>query len=515
MEEQHVFVSTRNIVKRYPGVLALDQVDMEFFHGEIHAICGENGAGKSTFIKILTGAIQADSGTILIDDCVCSGFTPHEAMARFGISAIYQEFNLIPALSIAENIFLGNEIRRNGLIDLKEMNSRAKEILCSLEVDLDPSMPVERLAVAYQQLVEIAKATYQNARLLILDEPTAPLAIHEVETLFRLVKRLKSQGITIIYISHRLPEIFELSDRVTVFRDGKKISTLTTSKTTKDELIHLMVNRRLEETYPQRIHEAGKEILEVKNLSTKSLLKHVSFTLHAGEILGFGGLVGAGRTELVRAVYGADPITSGSIIVWDQEVSINHPQKAVSLRIGLIPEDRKQHGIISELSVRENIAFSSFEKVSRFWLLQVGLLNAVAGKIIKLLRIATPNALKKVRELSGGNQQKVIIGRWLTSDCDIIFFDEPTRGIDVGAKQEIYEHISELASQGKGILFISSDMQELLGMSDRIIVMHEAENYRYLTTPNFIRIVVRETLFIEVDYSNTITIIWLELGRIK
>ena len=448
---------------------------MDFFHGEIHAICGENGAGKSTFIKILTGAIQPDSGSILIDNCVCGGFTPHQAMTRFGISAIYQEFNLVPALSIAENLFLGNEIRRNALLDIGEMNRRAKEILRALAVDLDPRIPVERLAVAYQQIVEIAKATHQKARLLILDEPTAPLAIHEVETLFALIKRLKAQGLTIIYISHRLPEIFELSDRVTVFRDGKKIATLTTADTTKDELIHLMVNRRLDETYPQRSSVLGKKLLEVRNLSTPSLLRDISFTLHAGEILGFGGLVGAGRTELARAVYGADPITSGQILVRGRKVSIRHPQRAVSCKIGLIPEDRKQHGIIAELSVRENIAFSSFQSVSRFGLLQISTLERVAEKIIKLLRIATPNAQKRVRELSGGNQQKVIIGRWLTSDCDMIFFDEPTRGIDVGAKQEIYEHISELASQGKGILLISSDMQELLGMSDRIVVMHEGK----------------------------------------
>ncbi len=323
--------------------------------------------------------------------------------------------------------------------------------------------------------MEIAKATHQNARLLILDEPTAPLAIHEVKTLFALIKRLKSQGITIIYISHRLPEIFELSDRVTVFRDGKKIATLATAQTTKDELIHLMVNRRLDETYPERKPVLGDKILEVRHLSTISLLQDVSFTLHAGEILGFGGLVGAGRTELARAVYGADSITSGQILVRGRTVSIRHPQKAVSLKIGLIPEDRKQHGIIAELSVRENIAFSSFERVSRFGLLQIRMLERVAEKIIKLLRIATPNTEKRVRELSGGNQQKVIIGRWLTSDCDMIFFDEPTRGIDVGAKQEIYEHISDLASQGKGILLISSDMQELLGMSDRIVVMHEGK----------------------------------------
>ena len=474
MDERTIFVSTRNIVKKYPGVLALDNVDMDFYRGEIHAICGENGAGKSTFIKILTGAIQADSGCIEIDSVIRNRFSPSEAMSEFGISAIYQEFNLIPALSIAENLFLGNEIRgKNALIDINEMNKKAKEILQALEVDLDPRIPVERLAVAYQQIVEIAKATYHQARLLIMDEPTAPLTIHEVETLFALVKRLKAQKITIIYISHRLQEIFELADRVTVFRDGKKIATLQTSETTKDELIHLMVNRKLDETYPEKRHTIGPKILEVQNLSTQALLKDVGFTLHKGEILGFGGLVGAGRTELARAVYGADQILSGQILLHDKPITIRHPQTAVSKGTGLIPEDRKQHGIISELSVKENISFSSLKNVSKFGFIHIGLLEQVAKKIIKLLRIATPDTQKKVKELSGGNQQKVIIGRWLSSNCDIIFFDEPTRGIDVGAKQEIYEHINELAAQGKAIIFISSDMQELLGMSDRIIVMHE------------------------------------------
>ena len=473
MDEQKILVSARQIVKRYPGVLALDKVDMDFYSGEIHAICGENGAGKSTFIKILTGAIQPDSGCIEIDSVVRNGFEPHEAMNDFGISAIYQEFNLIPALSIAENLFLGNEPRKNGLIDVNKMNKMAKEILQSLEVDLDPKLPVENLAVAYQQIVEIAKATYHKAKLLIMDEPTAPLTIHEVDTLFALVKRLKAQGITIIYISHRLLEIFELSDRVTVFRDGKKIATLKTSDTSKDELIHLMVNRKLEETSPERSHFIGEKILEVLHVSTATRLKDVSFLLHKGEILGFGGLVGAGRTELARAVYGADQITAGQILINGHKVSIRHPQNAVTLKIGLVPEDRKLHGIISELSVKENISFSSFNKVSKLGLINVSLLEQAATYMIKLLRIATPNTQKKVKELSGGNQQKVIIGRWLTSDCDIILFDEPTRGIDVGAKQEIYEHINELASQGKAIILISSDMQELLGMSDRIIVMHE------------------------------------------
>ncbi|MDY0289361.1 MAG: sugar ABC transporter ATP-binding protein [Sphaerochaeta sp.] len=473
MEKQEILLSAQGIVKRYPGVVALDHVDLDFYKGEIHAICGENGAGKSTFIKVLTGAIQPDAGRIEMEGIHRDNYTPHEAMFNYGISAIYQEFYLIPALTIAENLFLGKEIMKNRLLDRKTMNSEAKALLLSLGVDLDPNRPVGSLSVAYQQIVEIAKSTYQNAKLIIMDEPSAPLTINEVDKLFNLVHTLKAKGITVIYISHRLTEIFELSDRVTVFRDGKKIVTMPTSSTTKNELIHIMVNRELSDTFPTRKGEIAEPILEVKNLSTAALLQDISFTLHKGEVLGFGGLVGAGRTELARAIYGADPITEGTILIKGKEMRIRHPKEAVAQRIGLIPEDRKQHGILSRLSVGENIAYSSFSKISRFCLIQMSLMNQSALKMVKMLRIITPNTHKRVQELSGGNQQKVVLARWLVSDCEIILFDEPTRGIDVGAKQEIYELIFELAAQGKAIILISSEMNELLGMSDRILVMHE------------------------------------------
>lgn len=473
MENQEILLSAQGIVKRYPGVVALDHVDLDFYKGEIHAICGENGAGKSTFIKVLTGAIQPDAGRIEMEGIHRVNYTPHEAMFNYGISAIYQEFFLIPALSIAENIFLGKELQAHCFLDRNTMNRKAKELLLSLGVDLDPNRAVGSLSVAYQQIVEIAKSTYQNAKLIIMDEPSAPLTINEVDKLFNLVHTLKAKGITVIYISHRLSEIFELSDRVTVFRDGRKIVTMPTASTSKNELIHIMVNRELSETFPIRKGKIAEPILEVRNLSTAALLKDINFTLHKGEILGFGGLVGAGRTELARAIYGADLISAGTILINGKPTVIRHPQEAVAQRIGLIPEDRKQHGIISRLSVGENIAYSSFKKISKFGLIQMRLLEQTAQKMVKLLRIVTPNTQKKVKELSGGNQQKVVLARWLTSDCDIILFDEPTRGIDVGAKQEIYELIIELAAQGKAIIFISSEMSELLGMSDRIVVMHE------------------------------------------
>jgi ribose transport system ATP-binding protein len=466
-------LSVRKLVKRYPGVTALDKVSLDFLAGEVHAICGENGAGKSTFIKILTGAIKADEGVIEIEGTPRSGYSPHEATFKFGISAIYQEFNLVPFLSIAENIFLGHEPTRNGLLDTRRMNRESSELLNSLGIDMNPRKSVQSLTVAYQQIVEIAKAVSHNTRILIMDEPSAPLTTDEVEKLFGLVRTIKAKGVMVIYISHRLAEIFSLSDRVSVFRDGRHIATRTTSTTDKKELISLMVGRELLETYPVRTPGSTDVLLEVRDLSTVSLLRNISFTLRRGEVLGFGGLVGAGRTELARAIFGADPISSGSLFIRGGPVRIDHPRKAVRLKIGLIPEDRKQHGIISELSVMENIAYSSFGNVSRLGLIIKKLLKSSGEKYKALLRIATPNLAKKVKELSGGNQQKVVLARWLATNCDLLIFDEPTRGIDVGAKQEIYQLIAELAAQGKGILLISSEMPELLGMSDRIIVMYE------------------------------------------
>lgn len=467
-------LSVTGIVKKYPGVIALDDINLDFYKGEVHAICGENGAGKSTLIKILTGAIKADEGEIAVDGKIRKAYTPHEAMFKYGIGAIYQEFNLIPYLSIAENIFLGNEIRMsNGLLDARTMNDKAKEALMSLGIDLDPRMKVQHLTVAYQQIVEIAKAVSHNVNTLIMDEPSAPLTTSEVDKLFELVRTLRERGVTIIYISHRMPEIFELSDRVSVFRDGKFITTYITADTDKNELIKSMVGRELLETFPERNVQYGENLLEVKNLSAADNVKNVSFTLKAGEIVGFGGLVGAGRTELVRAVFGADKISEGEILVKGKPVKIESPQTAVKYGFGLIPEDRKQHGIITEQSIKENISYSSFQRVSKMHLIVPRLLKEVGEKYRKTLKIACPGIEKKIKDLSGGNQQKVVLARWLATDCDIILFDEPTRGIDVGAKQEIYELINDLAESGKGIVLISSEMPELIGMSDRIIVMHE------------------------------------------
>jgi ribose transport system ATP-binding protein len=469
-------LEVKGIIKRYPGVTALDDINLNFIKNEVHAICGENGAGKSTLIKILTGAIKADEGSIIIDGVQRKSFTPQEAMFKYGITAIYQEFNLVPYLSITENIFLGNEIKRgDGFLDNKAMNRKAKEALDILGIDLDPRAKVKSLTIAYQQIVEIAKAISHNVKILIMDEPSAPLTTKEVDKLFELVGNLKKRGVTIIYISHRLSEIFELSDRVSVFRDGRYIETFNTIETDKKELIRCMVGRELLETFPVRKCKPSELILSVNNISSKNNVSDISFSLRAGEVLGFGGLVGAGRTELVRAVFGADRLTEGTVEIQNRKVDIDHPVKAVKLGLGLIPEDRKQHGIISELSVKENISYSSFDNVSRMKLIIPKYLKRIAEKYRKLLNIVTPNIDKKIKELSGGNQQKVVLARWLATDCKILLFDEPTRGIDVGAKQEIYELINRLAEEGKGIVIISSEMPELLGMSDRIIVMHEGK----------------------------------------
>ncbi len=469
-------LSVKGIVKRYPGVTALDNINLEFLKNEVHAICGENGAGKSTLIKILTGAIQAEEGTIAIEGIERKSFTPFEAMFKYGIAAIYQEFNLVPYLSIAENIFLGNEIKKkDGFLDIRKMNQEAKNALDILGIDLDPRVKVQSLTIAYQQIVEIAKAISHNVKILIMDEPSAPLTTNEVDKLFELVRNLKKRGVTIIYISHRMAEIFELSDRVSVFRDGRYINTFITAETDKKELIHCMVGRELLETFPQRKCKPSEIMLSVENLSSVENIKDITFSVRAGEVLGFGGLVGAGRTELVRAVFGADKVTGGTIEINGKKVAIANPVEAVKLGLGLIPEDRKQHGIISEMSIKENISYSSFKKVSRMRLIIPKYLKEIADKYKKLLNIVTPDIEKKIKELSGGNQQKVVLAKWLATDCQILLFDEPTRGVDVGAKQEIYELINKLAEDGKAIIFISSEMPELLGMTDRIIVMHEGE----------------------------------------
>jgi ribose transport system ATP-binding protein len=463
----------RDIVKFYPGVIALNKVSIDFRPGEIHAIVGENGAGKSTLIKCITGCIEPSGGEIVFQGKTYSCLTPIEAIEK-GIGAVYQEFNLVPFLSAAENIFYGREKRKKLFLDHESMNREAKAIIEELGINIDPRTRVKDLTVAYQQMVEIAKTVSREVKFLILDEPSAPLTPPEIESMFAVLRRLKQKGVTILYISHRMEEIFQIADRVTVLRDGLYISTLNTAETDRGELIRLMVGRELSGTYPQRTAETGEVVLKAKNLRN-DYIRDVSFELKKGEILGLGGLVGAGRTETVRAIFGADSLAGGQIFLNGKPLRIKNPKEAIRHGIGLIPEDRKRHGVLQALSVKVNVTFACLPALSKRQWIESRKENEIVKGLIANLQIKTPSESQFVKNLSGGNQQKVVLAKWLATKCDVLIFDEPTRGIDVGAKQEIYKLMRSLAEQGKSIIMISSEMPELLGMSDRIVVMHEGQ----------------------------------------
>jgi ribose transport system ATP-binding protein len=462
------------ITKLFPGVRALDKVSMQFRAGEIHAIIGENGAGKSTLIKILAGAHQPTEGTVSVFGKTYSAhshYTPHESLAM-GVSVIYQEFNLVPYLSVAENIFFGRETTRSGFIDRKSMEKETRRLCHDMGIDLNPRTKVKDLSVAYQQIVEIVKSVSRDAKIIVMDEPTAPLTNKEIESLFGIVRRLKAKGVTVLYISHRLEEVFEVCDRVSVMRDGKYVTTRDTKDVTIRELISFMIGRELSQDYPQAAERSAEVVLSVTGLSTEKI-KDVSFELHRGEILGLGGLVGSGRTETVRALFGADKTSSGEIVVFGRRSAIASPRDAIRRSIGLLPEDRKRQGLVIGMQVKENITYGILKALSRFGLISGAAQRRVSTELKESLKIKTPRITQLTRHLSGGNQQKVVLAKWLATKCDILVFDEPTRGIDVGAKQEIYALMRELTRQGKSIIMISSEMPELIGMSDRIVIMNE------------------------------------------
>lgn len=465
-------LNVENLTKSYSGVRVLHGVSLEVQEGEIHALCGENGAGKSTFIKILTGAILPDSGKIVIDGAGYAGLNPRESM-ELGISVIYQEFSLIPYLSVYENIFFGREVQRYGIRNKKKMREKAISLCRDLGIDLDVDCRVCDLGIAYQQIVEILKAVSLNSRIMIMDEPTAPLTVKETDLFFKLVRTLQSKGTTIIFISHRLEEVFELCDRVTVLCDGRKTLTSDIKDITRKDLVSAMVGRVLSEDYPHSKQTVGEDVvLDVSSISNKNV-HEISFKLHRGEILGFGGLVGAGRTELMRVLFGADRFESGEIRLNGKNYRPQSPRNALQHGIGLIPEDRKHQGIVACLSVRSNICLSSEKKLAWHGIINSGLESELARKHIDGMKIKVSGQNQYVRNLSGGNQQKVVLGKVLASECDVLIFDEPTRGIDVGAKQEIYQLMVDFINQGKSIIMVSSEMPELIGMSDRILVMAE------------------------------------------
>lgn len=469
-----VLLSLQHISKAFAGVQALDDVSMDIREGEVHALVGANGAGKSTLIKTVSGAIVPDTGKIVFEGKEYTAVTP-QLSGSLGIEVIYQEFNLVPALSVAENIFLGNRLGGEKLVNFKAMEAKADEILKVFGLGIRPTELVKNLSVAHMQIVEIAKALSHEIRLLVLDEPTAPLTTKEVDVLFRLVRTLKEQGISIIYISHRLEEVFELSDTITVLRDGKKIITLDTAQTNRKELIGHMINSDIGDEYPQRAGAQTENVLlDVRGLCGRGF-QDISFQVHSGEILGITGLIGSRRTEIARAIFGADKRRAGTIVFEGQSVAIRSPYDAISRGITLVPEDRKTQGVILNLSIRWNLTVAIIKKLSRLLVVDVKKENEVVSKYKQVLSIKMASENQKVSSLSGGNQQKVVLSKWLASNPKLIIFDEPTRGIDVGAKKEIYTLINSLADQGLGVILISSEMDEMIGLSDRMIVLAEGK----------------------------------------
>ncbi len=472
MSEEYV-LELEHIRKEYPGVVALKDVTLKLRKGEILALIGENGAGKSTLIKTCSGAVIPTSGKIRINGKEFDRMTPQLA-AENGIAIIYQEFNNVGELSAAENLFLGRPIRKGIMIDRKAMEEEAAKAFAQLQIKIDPKELVKNLTVGYQQMIEIAKAIQQNAQVLIMDEPSAPLTSNEVENMFKVVELLRKKGVSIIYISHRLEEIFRLSDRIEVIRDGEYIDTLITKDSTVDQLIQLMVGREMTQKYPARKPCVNKDkvVLELKHVCGNGDID-MNLKIHAGEVLGLGGLVGAGRTELAEVIFGAARKESGQMFLNGKEINPKSPREAIDLGIALVPEDRKRHGALLANSIKNNINMPVYERISTGSIINSRVERANADKYMKDMAIKAPSIQQQVKNLSGGNQQKVILGKWMAADSQLIIFDEPTRGIDVGAKYEIYKLINSLVEEGRSVLMISSEMEELMGMSDRIIVLSE------------------------------------------
>jgi len=472
----------RDITKTFPGVRALDGVSFDLYAGELHALVGENGAGKSTLMKVLGGVYPFGSygGEVVIDGRVRQFHSVREA-ENAGIAVIFQELSLIKELTIGENIFLGREPRTFGVIRWEELYSRAQKLLDEVQLPLDPRTPVGHLGIGQQQLVEIAKALSQEARILVLDEPTAALTDAEVETLFRIINRLRARGVGMIYISHKLDEVFSMSDRITVLRDGRTVGTEPTSALDEPRVIARMVGREVGDIFPEATHEHGDEIFEVRNMTVedpnvrgKLLVKDVSFKVRRGEVLGIAGLMGAGRSDLLMAVFGAHPgRTTGEVYVAGERVHIRRPSDAIAYGVGFVTEDRKRFGLVLDQTILNNMTLAGLPRLSGRFVTDVDAEAAAGGRAMKDLRVKANSVFTVAGTLSGGNQQKVVLAKWLLTNPRVLFLDEPTRGIDVGAKQEIYGHINRLAQEGLAIVLVSSELPEVLGLSDRVLVLHE------------------------------------------
>lgn len=465
-------VEMLDISKSFGGVQALKDVTLKVKKNEIHALVGENGAGKSTLMKILSGVYSPDSGVMKINGGETTIDSPQQGKEK-GISIIYQEFSLVPHLSVAENIFL-DELGESGIIHWDELYERAARVIEEVGFEINPRKEVGRLSVAYQQVVEICKALSRDAKILILDEPTAVLAPSEIEILFDILRNLKSKGVAIIYISHRLEEIFALADKATVLKDGEVTGVVDPAVIEENDIIELMIGREISDMFPERKGEIGGELFRVEGL-TNDKIKDITFSVKQGEVFGIAGLVGNGRTETARAIFGADSITGGKMFLEDRELKITSPRQALKYGIGMLPESRKEQGVILPMSVKENVTMTSLQKVMNWGILKRGKEDKIVKDLVDKLQIKTPGINTTVFNLSGGNQQKVSLAKWFGANCKLMIMDEPTRGVDVGAKIEIYKLINELAKQGLGIIMISSEMTEIIGLCDRAAVLHRGE----------------------------------------
>lgn len=464
------------ISKKFGLAQVLDKVSLQIDDAEIHALMGENGAGKSTLMKILTGIYTKDEGQIFVDEKEVNYKHPTEA-EKEGIVFIHQELNVVPDMTVEENIFLGKEIHKHGILNKKEMEKQTEEVLKELGVNIKPNEKLCKLSVGKQQMVEIAKALHNDVKTLIMDEPTSALTLAETEILFSVIKKLKQKGVSIIYISHRMEEIFEICDRVSVLRDGKVIGTKNIKDTNMDEIVRMMIGREIGDRYPKRNSQIGKTVLSVKNLTCKNVFTDITFDVHSGEIFGVSGLMGAGRSEIMHSIFGSLKFDSGEVVIEDKKVNIKHPSEAMDLGVAFITEDRKNEGLFLPFSIKNNISIANFERiVDKFSVINKKEEIELCNNDVKEFNIKTEGIEQKVEALSGGNQQKVVFAKWVNTEPKILILDEPTRGVDVGAKREIYDIMNDLTKEGVAIIMVSSELPEIIGMSDRVMVIHEGEN---------------------------------------
>lgn len=472
---EHPIIQMKNIVKEFPGVKALTDVNLEFYPGEVHALLGENGAGKSTLIKIISGIYKKNAGIMYFDEQECDFENARQAL-DCGISVIHQELSVIPDLTVVENIYLGREIRKkNGFLDKVDMKTRTQKILDTLDLKIKPMDVVKKLSAAQKQMVEIARAVSGNARVVIMDEPTSSISDHEVESLFRIIRKLKNENVAIIYISHRLKELFEIGDKVSILRDGVYIKTIPLNEVDEKGLVSLMVGREIKTYIDRSNKKIGEPVLELKGVSKNGSFSKVNITLNRGEIVGIAGLIGAGRTEILRGIFGAEPFEEGNVMLYGKEIMIQYPQQAIQKGIGLVPEDRRSQGIMLKKSVKDNITLPSVSRKAKWGFADTKWEHSSSDEYIQKLKIKTPRNDTVTKNLSGGNQQKIVIAKWFLAGSQILLLDEPTRGIDVGAKFEIYNLMNQFTIDGGSILVVSSELPELLGICDRIYVMAEGK----------------------------------------